>query len=175
MIARFQPFHYGHLYTIERCLSMFEEVIVAVGMASQSHTPENPFTAGERIEMIRRSLKWRSYDLSRIITITIPTLEVSKAAIHSVRIYSPEFSTVVTLNPIIRTIFLEEGFKVIEIPLYNRDVYRGSVVRRLMASGDDKWRELVPPPTADYIDEINGVERIRMLYKEKIPGYYVIA
>ncbi|MEM0249749.1 MAG: adenylyltransferase/cytidyltransferase family protein, partial [Desulfurococcaceae archaeon] len=74
VIARFQPFHYGHLYAIEHCLSMFNEVVIIVGMASQSHTPENPFTAGERIEMIRRALKWRSHDLSRIVTVTLPTL-----------------------------------------------------------------------------------------------------
>ncbi|MEM0000027.1 MAG: nicotinamide-nucleotide adenylyltransferase [Desulfurococcaceae archaeon] len=172
VIARFQPFHYGHLYAIEHCLSMFNEVVIIVGMASQSHTPENPFTAGERIEMIRRALKWRSHDLSRIVTVTLPTLEVSKVAIHYIKLYSPEFSAVVTLNPIVRTIFTEEGYKVLEPPPHNRELYRGSVIRRLMARGDNKWREMVPPPVASYIDEINGVERVKMLYRERLPGYY---
>lgn len=173
MIARFQPFHYGHLYALEHCLSTYDEVVIAVGMASQSHTPENPFTAGERIEMIRRSLRWRSIDLSRVITITLPTLEVSKVAVHYVKLYSPQFSAVVSLNPIIKTIFSEEGYRIIEPPSYNRGQYSGSVIRRLMIIGDEKWRSLVPPPVASYIDEINGVERVKMLYRERIPGYYV--
>lgn len=173
MIARFQPFHYGHLYAIEHCLSLFGEVVVVIGMASQSHTPENPFTAGERIEMVRRSMNWRKHDLSKIITITLPTLEVSKVAVHYVKLYSPRFNAVITLNPVIRTLFSEEGFRVIEPPQYNRDKYSGSIIRKLMASSDSSWRDLVPPPVAEYIDEINGVERVKMLYRERIPGYHV--
>lgn len=173
MIARFQPLHYGHLHTIEHCLSAHSEVIIVVGMASQSHTPENPFTAGERIEMVRRALKWRGYDLSRIITVTLPTLEVNKTAVHYVKLYSPAFDVVVTLNPIIRRLFTEEGYKVSEPPAFNREILRGSVIRRLMASGSDEWRKYVPLPVAEFIEEIGGVERVRALYTERLPGYYV--
>jgi len=172
MIARFQPLHYGHLHAIEHCLSSFSEVVVAVGMASQSHTPENPFTAGERIEMIRRTLKWRSHDLSRIITVTLPTLEVSRVAVHYIKLYSPAFNAVLTLNPVVKAIFVDEGYRVVEPPAYNRDLYRGSLIRKLMAIGDDRWKELVPPPVVEFIDEINGVKRVRMLYREKIAGHY---
>jgi len=175
MIARFQPLHYGHLYSLEYCLSLADEMVVVVGMASQSHTPENPFTAGERIEMIRRALKWRNHDLSRVITVTLPTLEVSRVAVHYVKLYSPPFQLVVTLNPIIRQIFVEEGYEVVEPPLYNRKEYRGSEVRRLMAHDDPRWRDLVPPVVAEYIEEIRGVERVKMLLRERLPGYYATA
>lgn len=175
IIARFQPFHYGHLHVIEYCLRLYDEVIVVVGMASQSHTPENPFTAGERLEMIRRSLKWRGIDLSRIITVTLPTLEVSRTSVHYVKLYSPSFNAVATLNPIVKSMFMEEGYEVIEPPELNRDIYRGSYIRRLMIEDRDEWRELVPPPVAAFIDEINGVKRVKMLYSEKLPGYYTTA
>lgn len=173
VIARFQPFHYGHLSVIDYCLSSFDEAVIVIGMASQSHTPENPFTAGERIEMIRRSLAWRRIDLSKIITVTLPTLEVSKSAVHYVELYSPRFEAVVTLNPIIKRIFSEEGYSVIEPPEFNRSQYRGSYIRLLISRGDESWRDLVPPPVSGFIDEISGVERIKMLYREKLPGYYV--
>ncbi|MEM1803032.1 MAG: nicotinamide-nucleotide adenylyltransferase [Desulfurococcaceae archaeon] len=172
MIARFQPLHYGHLHALEYAFSISNEVVVAVGMASQSHTPENPFTAGERIEMIRRALKWRNYDLSRVITVTIPTMEVSRVAVHYVKLYSPEFHTVLTLNPIIKQLFIEEGYDVVEPSIRDRTKFTGSEVRRLMAMGDPHWKELVPPPVAEYIEEIRGVERVKMLYREHIPGYY---
>ncbi|MEM4482107.1 MAG: nicotinamide-nucleotide adenylyltransferase [Desulfurococcaceae archaeon] len=172
IIARFQPFHYGHLYAVESCLFSYDEVIIVVGMASQSHTPENPFTAGERLEMIRRTLKWRSHDLSRVINVTLPTLEVSRVAVHYVKLYSPDFNAVLTLNPIIKTLFKEEGYVVIEPPKYNREVYSGSKIRKLMSVGDSKWKELVPPPVSEYIEGIGGVERVKMLYRERIPGYY---
>ncbi len=172
MIARFQPLHYGHLYVLKRCLENYDELIVVVGMASQSHTPENPFTAGERILMVRETLRWSGADLSRVITITLPTMEVSRVAVHYVKLYSPPFDSVATLNPIIARIFMEEGYRVEEPPPVNREEYRGTVIRRLMSIGDDRWRELVPPPVAEIIDSIDGVERVRMLYREKLPGYY---
>lgn len=175
IIARFQPLHYGHLNAINYCYRRSEEVIIVVGMASQSHTPENPFTAGERIMMIRETLRWAGLPLEKAITITLPTLEVSKVAVHYVKLYSPPFKNIVTLNPIIQRLFIEEGYRVVQPPQLNRGNYRGSIIRRLMAEGNDKWKELVPPPVVKIIEEIDGVNRVRMLYKEKLPGYYATA
>ena len=55
-IGRFQPFHRGHLAMVRRILESNEEIIVGIGSAQYSHTGENPFTAGERYEMIKRAL-----------------------------------------------------------------------------------------------------------------------
>src|SRR5438128_7695089 len=55
-IGRFQPFHRGHLATVKRILESNDEIIVGIGSAQYSHTGENPFTAGERYEMIKRAL-----------------------------------------------------------------------------------------------------------------------
>jgi len=175
MIARFQPLHYGHFNAIKYCYKRFEEVIIVIGMASQSHTPENPFTAGERLLMIRETLRWAGLPLDKLVTVTLPTMEVSKVAVHYVKLYSPPFTHVITLNPIIQRIFIEEGYNVITPEILQRDNYRGTVVRKLMAEGNDQWRKLVPPPVAKIIDEIDGVRRVQMLYREKLPGYYVTA
>lgn len=174
MIARFQPLHYGHFHAIKWCLERWEELIIVIGMASQSHTPENPFTAGERILMIRETLRWAKLPLDKVIIVTLPTIEVSRVAIHYVKLYSPPFSCVITLNPIIERIFLEEGYKVCRPPILNRKEYRGSFIRKLMAEGDPSWRNLVPPPVADIIEKIDGVSRVKMLYREKLPGYYPV-
>ncbi|WP_434731037.1 nicotinamide-nucleotide adenylyltransferase [Thermogladius sp. KZ2Tp1] len=172
MIARFQPFHYGHLNALKFCYERFGEVVVVVGMASQSHTPENPFTAGERVLMIRESLKWSGLPLDKLITVTLPTLEVSRVAVHYVKLYSPPFKHVVTLNPVIQRVFMEEGYTVVEPPRLARENYRGSIIRRLIAEGRSEWEQLVPPPVVDIIKSVDGVERIKMLYREKLPGYY---
>lgn len=173
VIARFQPLHYGHLNVLKWCFSNFDEVIVVIGMASQSHTPENPFTAGERLLMLRETVKWANLPLEKMVTVTLPTLEVSKVAIHYVKLYAPPFKCVVTLNPVIARIFIEEGYKVVEPPPINRSIYRGAYIRKLMSENNSEWRSLVPPPVAKIIDEIDGVNRVKMLYKEKIPGYTI--
>ena len=51
-VGRFQPFHYGHLHAVESILKENDELLLVVGSAQMSHEPDNPFTAGERIEMI---------------------------------------------------------------------------------------------------------------------------
>lgn len=172
LIARFQPLHYGHLVALRDAFNKFNEVIVVIGMASQSHTPENPFTAGERILMVRETVKWDNMSLDKVITVTLPTIEVSKVAVHYVKLYSPPFTSVVTLNPIVERIFKEEGYAITRPPEYNREIYRGSYIRKLMAEGSPKWRELVPKPVADVVDSVDGESRIAMLYRDRIPGYH---
>src|SRR6266700_8062812 len=56
-VGRFQPFHLGHLQAIKYILGRVDDLIILVGSAQHSHTHENPFTAVERITMIRRALK----------------------------------------------------------------------------------------------------------------------
>ncbi|HDJ89497.1 MAG TPA: nicotinamide-nucleotide adenylyltransferase, partial [Thermoprotei archaeon] len=53
-IGRFQPFHLGHFYALKWILSKVDEVIIGIGSAQVSYTIKNPFTLGERIEMIWR-------------------------------------------------------------------------------------------------------------------------
>jgi nicotinamide-nucleotide adenylyltransferase len=100
---------------------------------------------------------------------------VNRTAVHYVKLYSPRFDAVITLNPVIKSIFIEEGYEIIEPPEFNREKYRGSYIRRLMSEDREEWRELVPPPVSALIDEINGVKRVKMLYSEKLPGYYATA
>lgn len=55
-IGRFQPFHIGHQQVIENALSISDTVIIAIGSSYQARTPKNPWTYGERCEMISRAL-----------------------------------------------------------------------------------------------------------------------
>jgi len=56
-IGRFQPVHTAHIQIIEQALEISETVIVSVGSAHKPKTVKNPWTADERIEMIKRALK----------------------------------------------------------------------------------------------------------------------
>jgi bifunctional NMN adenylyltransferase/nudix hydrolase len=56
-IGRFQPIHTAHIQIIEQALEISEIVIVSVGSAHKPKTVKNPWTAEERITMIKRALK----------------------------------------------------------------------------------------------------------------------
>lgn len=54
-IGRFQPFHNGHVLTIEHAAKLARRVVVLVGSHKTSRSIRNPFTSKERMDMIRRS------------------------------------------------------------------------------------------------------------------------
>ncbi|MCK5604671.1 bifunctional nicotinamide-nucleotide adenylyltransferase/Nudix hydroxylase [Candidatus Pacearchaeota archaeon] len=55
-IGRFQPIHEAHLEIIDQALKISETVIISVGSAHRPKTIKNPWTAQERIEMIKTAL-----------------------------------------------------------------------------------------------------------------------
>lgn len=50
--GRFQPFHRGHLAIAQTAVADGHELLVMIGSAQEAATWENPFSAGERREMI---------------------------------------------------------------------------------------------------------------------------
>ena len=61
-MGRFQPFHLGHLELVKQILDQCDEVIIAITSAQFNYLEKDPFTAGERIEMIHNSLKEANLD-----------------------------------------------------------------------------------------------------------------
>ncbi|AEM38080.1 nicotinamide-nucleotide adenylyltransferase [Pyrolobus fumarii 1A] len=159
--GRFQPPHWGHFRLIKWVLERFDEVIIVIGSAQKSHSFSNPFTAGERIEMLRLGLKDVGIDLSRVFMIPVTDIETNFVWPRWVEMFVPRFDCVVSGNPLVARLFFEYGYCVITPPMFDRERYSATVVRRLMLKGDAEWRSLVPPSVAEYIESIGGVERLR--------------
>jgi len=165
-IGRFQPFHKGHLAMVKRILQDNDEVIIGIGSAQYSHTGENPFTAGERFEMIKRTLDAEGIRDYHIVP--IPDTHVHSVWVSHVKSLVPPFDAVVTNSDLVVRLFREHGMKVLSPSLVSREKYSGTEVRRRMLKGGD-WQSLVPSVVADYIKEIDGIERIRETYKYSTP------
>jgi nicotinamide-nucleotide adenylyltransferase len=161
--GRFQPFHLGHLHVAEEILNEYEELVFLIGMSSESHTERNPFTAGERIEMIRLSLREKGIDLGRIITSTLPSMEIHPSSAYHAIYNCPKSEAIYVGNPIMFRLFTELGLRVISPKPYMREKYNGTLIREMMKKRDRRWKELVSPTVAQYIEEIGGVERIIMV------------
>jgi|Deesub1362A_J573_1020465.scaffolds.fasta_scaffold00706_19 nicotinamide-nucleotide adenylyltransferase len=160
IFGRFQPFHLGHLGVIEWALDRFDELVLLIGMADESHTVRNPFTAGERIWMIREALKEAGVGLDRVITATVPTMSVYVGhALYIVNLV-PHVHAIITRNPVIAQVFRDVGLEVVLPPEFNREKYRGTTIRHLMLTNGD-WETCVPEKVAEIIKYLNGVERIK--------------
>lgn len=159
--GRFQPIHLGHLHVIEWTLTKVDELIVAIGTAQESHTIVNPFTAGERVLMIKEALKERSVDLSRVYIIPVPDILMNSVWPQYLQMYVPKFRYGVARNPLVLRLFRDAGYEVLVPPPLERGKYSSTVVRKLMLLGDDRWRELVPASVVKVIEELGGIERLR--------------
>lgn len=169
-IGRFQPFHKGHLYAVKRILEEVDELIIVVGSAQMSHELDNPFTAGERIEMIRRALDAEGIDRGRYMLIPIPDAPAHTVWVSMVESQTPRFDVVYTNQPLTRRLMLEAGYEVRGIELYERERYEATEIRRRILVGED-WRDLVPEEVYRYLMEIDGVGRIRDLAKsDRVEG-----
>jgi len=169
-IGRFQPFHKGHLYAVKRILEEAEELIIVVGSAQMSHELDNPFTAGERIEMIRRALDAEGIDRGRYMLIPIPDAPAHTVWVSMVESQTPKFDVVYTNQPLTRRLMMEAGYEVRGIELYERERYEATEIRRRILMGEE-WRDLVPEEVYRYLIEIDGVGRIRDLAKsDRVEG-----
>jgi nicotinamide-nucleotide adenylyltransferase len=170
-IGRFQPFHKGHLATVKFALEKVEHLVIVVGSAQKSHEPRNPFTAGERIRMIKESLDIDSEtDVRRILIIPIPDTDVHSLWTHQVDMLVPKYDVVFANDLFTLMLFREQGVKAIEAPLYRRNEMRATEIRRRMAA-DEIWEDLVPMSVSKVIKEINGVERVKALTRRDLLGH----
>jgi len=158
--GRFQPFHLGHLSVIKWALEQVDELIILVGSAQESHTLMNPFTAGERIEMIKLSLKDENIPMDRIYIIPIPDILMNSVWVYHVKIYTPAFHLVFARNPLVVRLFKEAGYEVRVPPAFNREVYSSTHIRKAIIAGED-WSRYVPKAVYEYIRKIKGDERLK--------------
>ena len=75
----------------------------------------------------------------------------------------PKFKKIFPNEPLTKRLFMEANYEVNTIPLFERKFYMSTVVREKMVKDDDSWMELVPKSVADFILEIDGVNRLRDL------------
>jgi len=161
-IGRFQPFHKGHLATVRFALRKVDQLVIVVGSAQKSHEPKNPFTAGERIRMIKESLDSEKVDVGKILIIPIPDVDVHSLWTQQVDILVPKYDVVFANDPFTLMLFRERGIKTIEAPLVDRTNMQATEIRSRMAMGR-KWEILVPVAVARVVKEINGVERVKAI------------
>jgi len=167
MVGRFQPFHNGHLAVIRELAERFDAIIIGIGSADQSHSKDNPFTAGERHLMISCSLEEEGI----LDYYLVPIVDLNRYALWVAHVESlvPPFDRVFSNNPLTRRLFEESGYEVEKPFLYDRHMYSGQLIRKLIVE-DGNWQKLVPAGVARMMEEIEGAVRLRALAKGDVPG-----
>ncbi|MDR2719507.1 MAG: nicotinamide-nucleotide adenylyltransferase, partial [Nitrososphaerota archaeon] len=159
-VGRFHPFHFGHLHAIKEVLTKVDELVIVIGSAQYSHNLKNPFTAGERLSMIRHALQEADIDSNRVWIVPVPDMHLHMLWVSVVEGYTPKFNKLYSNEPLTRRLFIETGYTVENISLFDRQIYTSTLVREQMLKNEN-WITLVPKSVADFINKIDGVNRLR--------------
>lgn len=151
-IGRFQPFHNGHLYSLNKCFELAEKVLIGVGSSQESGTEDNPWNyetrrkmitlLGQRVEVVPlidlfNDEKWGAQVLDAIGDIGYRAGEV-------VGVGNNDWT-----NRILRA----RGIEVYESGLYKRNELEGVKIRELMKRGNTEWKTRVPEPIREYLEK----------------------
>jgi nicotinamide-nucleotide adenylyltransferase len=170
-IGRFQPFHKGHLATVKFALGKVNRLVIVVGSAQKSHEHRNPFTAGERIMMIKEALDVeKDIDPRKVLIVPVPDVDIHSLWTRQVDMMVPEYQVVIANDPFTLLLFKERGVKVIEAPLQKRNELEATRIREKMAQENKGWISLVPPGVAKIIKKIDGERRVKAIAENN--GHY---
>jgi nicotinamide-nucleotide adenylyltransferase len=161
-VGRFQPFHNGHLAAVKYALKKIDYLYIVVGSAQKSHERDNPFTAGERIMMIKAALNEAGVDANRWMLIPVQDADSHSVWTATLRSTVPKFDMVFSNDTLTIRLLKEEGTDVIAIPYLNRSEYSATNVRARILERKD-WETLVPPAVDRIVKELDGVGRVRSM------------
>jgi nicotinamide-nucleotide adenylyltransferase len=153
------------MHCIREIIPQVDRLIIVIGSAQQSHTNNNPFTAGERVTMITRTLIANKVDMSKVNIIPVPDINENSLWVHRIYEYCPDFDVVFTNSPLAKRLFDELGLDVKSISSYVRYSHEGTHIRNEMHYNDG-WAQFVPDEVAKFINEIRGIDRMRALTNE---------
>jgi nicotinamide-nucleotide adenylyltransferase len=163
-VGRFQPFHFGHLGAIRDVLEEVDELVIAIGSAQYSHNLVNPFTAGERLVMVRLALEEAGIDLSRVWIVPVPDVHLHMMWVSALEGYAPHFDVVYSNEPLTSRLFMEAEYKVRPVRFHERKIYSSTEIREKMLKDED-WEKYVPESVAAFLKKIDGINRLRDLTK----------
>jgi len=138
--------------------------VIVIGSAQYSHNFNNPFTAGERLVMVRTALEECGVDSKRVWIVPVPDVHLHMMWVSSVEGYTPHFDIVYSNEPLTRRLFMESSYKVKPIRLFERKEYSSTEIREKMLKGQN-WEKLVPKSVSTFIKEIDGLNRLKDLTK----------
>lgn len=157
IVGRFQPMHLGHLAVIREVLGKCDEVVIVIGSAEESHTEKNPFTAGERYQMIISSLS--AQERARVHIIPVRDVNRYSVWVNHVESYVPPFDVVFSNSDLTRSLFEQAGYEVSKTKAYNPRIYSATEIRKRIASGR-KWKHLLPKEVATILDGLDAKRRL---------------
>ena len=160
LIGRFQPFHLGHLDALQFALSKVDKLWVGLGSSNLPPQKDNPFSAEQRQEMILSSIDDAMKE--KISIYFIPDLDNHMKWIEKIDTIVTKFDIIFSNDELTNHLYSKRNTQVMTIPFLKRDKLSGTHIRDLIIS-DQKWNDLVPEGTKNFLEKINAKNHLKNL------------
>ena len=164
MMGRFQPFHKGHLELVKQILEQCDEVIIAITSAQFNYLEKDPFTAGERIEMIHNCIKESEIDLNRCFVISIENQFNIATWASYLKSALPHFDKVYSGNDYVSMLLADSGIEVVKPEFLDREQFNATKIRSMIIS-DQNWKDSVPNAVYEFLTKIDAKTRLSVISK----------
>ncbi len=161
-MGRFQPFHLGHLDLAKQILDECDELIIAITSSQFNYLEKDPFTAGERIEMIHNSLNESSLDLTRCFVVSIENQFNVATWASYLKSALPHFDKVYSGNDYVSMLLADSGIEVVTPKFLDRTEFNATRIRSMIIS-DENWKDFVPNAVYDLLTKINAKNRLAVI------------
>lgn len=155
-IGRFQPFHKGHLAAVKQMAAEADKIIIGIGSSQYVNEIDNPFSAEERIEMIKAALG-KEFDYEIVL---VPDINDDERWVEHVCSMVPEFDMAYTGNEHTKMLFEDAGIEVKDIELVGG--INGTTIRDMIVNNED-YHDLVPTQVLKVMARLKAEERIKCL------------
>lgn len=142
VVGRFQPFHKGHLFLIKKALEKADKITIGIGSANITDE-NNPIDYETRKKVIKSVFYKEGIEekLSKIVP--LDDFFDDKKWLSNLKKQVGKFDLALGNNEWTNKILKKANYKVIEVDYYNRGLYEGWRIRKLIKEGK-KWQDRVP-------------------------------
>ncbi|MBU2524498.1 nicotinamide-nucleotide adenylyltransferase [Patescibacteria group bacterium] len=157
-IGRFQPFHLGHLDAIKQVLKKEKHLIIGVGSADDNYLPDNPFTSGERITMIKKALDEAKIPPTKYMIMPVPNINNYALWPKHVELFLPKFNKVYSGSGIVENLFKNHSQIRVNMLQFNLKISATDI--RAAILNKKNLKDLVPYSVIKYLKEIKALDRL---------------
>jgi nicotinamide-nucleotide adenylyltransferase len=158
-IGRFQPLpHIGHEQVLKELFEKHENVIIVLGSANKSDSPEHLLSPEERQEVLETLLRSLGIKKERYEIIPVPDIDCYPKYVSHLESFVPKLKVVYSGNPVVQELFKEKGYRVEELESYG-DI-SGTKLRKLMMEGKD-YEKYLPKACIPFLKKFDIVKRLK--------------
>lgn len=142
VIGRFQPFHLGHKYLIEKALTYVDKIYIGIG-SSQIFDEKNPYNAEKRHEFLKRFIKEEKIENKVLDILKIDDFPDDDIWFERLQKRTPGIEVVIGDNEWVNGIFERHKIPALRIGYYKRNILEGTKIRDNMRN-KKPWKSRIP-------------------------------